>query len=102
MKAAPRLISTSNGDIAGVCTDPNGDSQAVRWLAGDTEAESIETVLTTSQSTVAAISSQGLIAGTYRTNDGFAHAFLWDPDSNSFEDVPPLSGGHSIRAIDLN
>lgn len=92
----------NDGDIVGTCTDLNGDSQAVRWLAGTTEVESIETVLTTTQSTAASINNAGLVAGTYRTDDGFAHAFLWDPDSNELYDVPPLPGGNSSRAIDLN
>lgn len=92
----------NNGDIVGACSDPNGDTQAVRWLAGGTAPETIETILGAVHSTAASINSQGLVAGTYQTLTGFAHGFLWDPNNDTFEDVPPLPGANSNRAVDLN
>ncbi len=88
--------------IAGTCTDANGDAQAVLWNAASQVAQSIEGDAGTTQSTAAAINAGGLIAGTYRTADGFGHAFLWNPNNGNFFDIAPLPGGFGSVAVDLN
>lgn len=89
--------------ITGTCSDANGDAQAVLWNGASTVAQSIEDDAPdgTAQSTAAAINAAGLIAGTYRT-DGFAHAFLWNPNNGNFFDIPPMPGGFGSAAVDLN
>ena len=90
------------GAVAGNCTGPSDEPQAVYWAGGGTALTSIAPMIPggSARSTVSAMLGD-LVVGSFRTSSGFEHAYFWQAPNLSFVDIGVLPGGFNSRATGI-